>query len=312
MQKIHKHQLMTKFFSLITLLGTVLIGSAQSPIAIKPGATRHGPEKGSLLIIGGGGSTPEIWAKFIELAGGRDKAKIVVVTTASGEPGALSTTLADQVKAQTGAKNVVQIHTTSSTVANSDSFVAKLKDATGIFFGGGRQWRIADAYLNTRTHKAFWDVLERGGVIAGSSAGASIQASVLWRGDSKGAHILIGDHPQGLGFLKDAAIDQHLLHYNRQFDLLELIKSSPSIIGIGIEEATAVLIQKDSLQVIGKSYVAIYDYETIHGRGERKESDDNENTNSRAGYVVSPIPNNPFFFLRDGQKYDLKARKILR
>jgi len=301
-----------KSLFIIILIAISSWASAQSPVTIKAGTTRHGPEKGSLLIIGGGGSTPDIWEKFIELAGGKDKANIVVVTTASGEPAALKNTLVEQVKTQTGAKNVTLLHTTDVNEANSEKFTAAINKATGVFFGGGRQWRIADSYLNTLTHKAFWGVLERGGVIAGSSAGASIQGSVLWRGDTKGAHILIGDHPQGLGFLKDAAIDQHLLHYNRQFDLLELIKSSPSLIGIGIDEATAVLIQKDSLEVLGKSYVAIYDYETIHGRGERKDSDDNQNTNSRAGYVVSPIPNVPFFFLIKGQRYDLKTRKIIR
>jgi cyanophycinase len=155
-------------------------------------------------------------------------------------------------------------------------------------------------------------VLERGGVIAGSSAGASIQGSILWRGDSQGPHILIGDHSQGLGFLKNSAIDQHLLSYNRQFDLLELITSSPSIIGLGIDEATAALIQKDTLEVLGRSYVAVYDYDTIHGRGERKEKDDNNNTYSIAGYVVSPIPNSTFFFLKKGQKYDLNERKVIR
>jgi cyanophycinase len=299
------------FFAIFSVVTSWEI--AQSTISCKEGTTRHGPEKGSLLIIGGGGSNPDIWEKFIELAGGKDNAHIVYVSTAAGEPAASTNTqFVETIKKETGAKDVTLLHTTSVDVANSKEFTAVLDRATGVFFGGGRQFRIADSYLNTLTHKAFWGVLERGGVIAGSSAGASIQGSILWRGDSKGPHILIGDHSQGLGFLKNAAIDQHLLHFNRQFDLLELIRFSPSTIGIGIEEATAVLIQKDTLEVYGKSYVAIYDYETIHGNGERKSIDDNENSNSFAGYVVSETPNAPFFFLNKGQRYDLNKREIIR
>jgi len=171
--------------------------------------------------------------------------------------------------------------------ANSDKFIAPIQRATGVYFVGGRQWRIADAYLNTRTHQAFLDLLDRGGIIAGSSAGASIQGSFLWRGDTKGADILIGDHTQGLGFLKNSVIDQHLLVRNREFDLTTLIRKAPELIGVGLDEATAILVQRDTLQVIGKSYVAIYDYNNI-------------------------IKDKPFFFLGDGQKYDLANRKVLR
>jgi cyanophycinase len=293
----------------VFLCALSVYSSAQSPVTVKDGTTRHGPEKGSLIIIGGGGSAPDIWSKFTELAGGKEKAKIVVVTTASDDPS--DTRLVEAVKRGTGIAHVTALHTTDVNEANSKAFTAALDEATGVFFGGGRQFRIADAYLNTLTHKAFWGVLERGGVIAGSSAGASIQGSILWRGDSKGPHILLGDHSQGLGFLKNAAIDQHLLRFNRQFDLLELVRWSPSTIGIGIDEATAALVQKDVIEVLGASYVAIYDYGTITGNGERKESDDNRNSHSLAGYVVSQIPNTPFFFLSRGQKYDLKERKVI-
>lgn len=263
--------------------------SAASPIEVKKSATKHGPEKGSLLIIGGNvGSTASIWNKFTELAGGKDKAHVVVVTTASGDSAAFDKKDVEEVKKQTGIKDVVLLHTTDLKEANSEKFIAPLKRATGVYFIGGRQWRIADAYLNTLTHQAFLDLLDRGGIIAGSSAGASIQGSFLWRGDTKGPDILIGDHTQGLGFLKNSVIDQHLLVRNREFDLATLIRKAPELIGVGLDEATAILVQKDTLQVIGKSYVAIYDFNNIVEKG------------------------NPFFFLGDGQKYDLANRKVLQ
>jgi cyanophycinase len=280
------------------------IGFCQTPIRInEKSPTRHGPEKGSLIIIGGGMVTPEIWSKFVELAGGKDKAKLVVVTAAAGDTAALSLSAVESLKKNTGVAKVTLLHTKSLKEANSEAFVAPLREATGVFFVGGRQWRIADSYLNTLTHQAFQEVLDRGGVIAGSSAGASIQGSFLWRGDTKGPHILVGDHTQGLGFLKNSAIDQHLLRRNREFDLVEFIKQSPDLIGIGLDESTAIVVQKDAFEVLGKSYVAIYDYDTIVGKGDKHTVNDQE---------VNTASNGPFFFLGNGQKYDLLNRKVIQ
>jgi cyanophycinase len=281
---------MKKSLLLSTLLTfTTSILWAQTPIKIVDTLTKHGPENGTLLIIGGNSnSATDIWNKFTELAGGKDKAVIVVVTAASGDSAAFDFKDVETVKKQTGIKNVTLLHTNNLSEANSEKFIEPITKATGVYFVGGRQWRIADSYLNTLTHKAFQDVLKRGGVIAGSSAGATIQGSFLWRGDTKGAETLVGDHTQGLGFLKNSAIDQHLLRRNRQFDLIDFIRISPKLIGIGLDEATAVIVKKDTLEVIGKSYVAIYDYKTITSQS------------------------NPFFFLSNGQKYDLDKRVIIK
>jgi len=146
-------------------------------------------------------------------------------------------------------------------------------------------------------------LLDRGGVIAGTSAGATIQGSFLWRGDTKSSDILIGDHTQGLGFLKNAVIDQHLLTRNRQFDLVDFVKKTPELIGIGLEQATAILVQRDTLEVIGKAYVAIYDYNTLIGNGAKHVINGKEN------YTAS---NGPFFFLHEGQKYDLAKREVIQ
>ena len=274
-----------------------------SPItARKESTTRHGPEKGS-LIIAGSSFTPEVWDKFLELAGGKEKANIVVITAAAGDSAALSVRTAERIKQRFGIENVITLHTKSLEVANSEEFIEPLKKATGVFFEGGRQWRIADSYLNTLAHQAFWDVLDRGGVIIGGSAGASIQGSFLWRGDTAGPHILIGDHTQGLGFLKNSAIDQHLLRRNRAFDLIDFIRSAPDFTGIGLDETAAILVRRDTLEVIGNSYAAIYDYNTVIGRGNNSHVVDNKEV-----YTAS---NGPFFFLHKGQKYDLKERKVI-
>ncbi|HEY0174912.1 MAG TPA: Type 1 glutamine amidotransferase-like domain-containing protein, partial [Pedobacter sp.] len=150
--------------------------------------------------------------------------------------------------------------------------------------------------------QAFKDLLDRGGVIAGSSAGATIQGSFLWRGDTSGPEVLIGDHTQGLGFLKNSVIDQHLITRNRQFDMIDFIRQTPELIGIGLEQATAILVQRDTLEVIGKAYVAIYDYDTIIGNGVKHVVNNKE---------VFTASNGPFFFLHEGQKYDLAKRVVI-
>ncbi|MCH7847686.1 MAG: Type 1 glutamine amidotransferase-like domain-containing protein, partial [Planctomycetes bacterium] len=155
-------------------------------------AQEVGPTNGSLVIVGGG-LTPQIAQRFIELAGGPD-ANIIVIPTAMGGDNAVASgqSFARRL-AGYGAKNVTVLHTRDRDEANSDAFVQPLTEAGGVWFGGGRQWRLADAYLGTKTEQALRGVLDRGGVIGGSSAGATIQGSYLVRGDSKTNVIMMGD-----------------------------------------------------------------------------------------------------------------------
>ncbi|MGX5690863.1 cyanophycinase [Arcticibacter tournemirensis] len=243
-----------------------------------------GPENGSLIIVGGGKVGPQIWSRFIELAGG-ESANIVVIPTA-GEDSSISKggLREKQILESLGVSSVTIVHTRDPKVADTEKFVAPLKKATGIWFVGGRQWRIADAFLNTRAHREFNNLLKRGGVIAGTSAGATIQGSFLLRGDTKGNSVLVGDHVQGLNFIHNVAIDQHILKRNRQFDLIDVVKARPELLGIGIDESTAILVQKDIFEVLGDSYVAVYD----------------------AAQINSKIP---FTFFGRGQRYDLRLRK---
>ncbi|MDR0768915.1 MAG: cyanophycinase [Dysgonamonadaceae bacterium] len=275
---------MKKFFLLFILLFSRVYVGAQTPIAIDSAlTTRHGPEKGSLVIIGGGEIGDEIWEKCIALAGGKDSAFFVIVTNATPEDASQYVTgFIAGFEKRLDKKRVGVLNLKTIREANDEKNLQELKKATGVFFIGGRQWRISEVYLNTLAHVEFQNVLARGGVIAGTSAGASIQGSFLWRGDTKSHQILIGDHVQGLGFLRNSAIDQHILVRNRQAHLSEFVKIAPHFIGIGIDESTAVVVTRDNVEVIGKSYAAIHDANSL-----------------------------PFFFLKQGQKYDLKERKII-
>jgi cyanophycinase len=256
-----------------------------------------GPEKGALVIVGGGTITPDIWARFIEQAGG-PSAQIVVIPTA-GEDSSLTRTPREvQQLKELGLANVTTLHTRDPKVANQASFVTPLKTATGVWFVGGRQWRLADAYLNTLVHSELNALLARGGVIGGTSAGATILGSFMVRGDTKGNTIMVGNHTQGLDFIHNVTIDQHVLRRNRQFDLIDVIRARPQLLGIGIDESTAILVRGNKFEVLGNSFVGIYDNDQITG----KTSKFPIGQNSGGG---------PFYYLSRGQQFDLQARKIL-
>jgi cyanophycinase len=273
-----------------------ILGSSESFAQSHPVESR-GPASGTLLIIGG--SASEIfYDKFMELVGGPD-APIVVIPTA-----ATSDTLhAEDLERfrnsflDKGFKQVTVLHTRDRGEANSKAFVKSINKAKGIWFSGGRQWRHADSYLNTRTHKAFFELLERGGVIAGSSAGATIQGSYLARGDTRKNTIMMGDHEEGLAFVTNIAIDQHLFARNRQFDMFEILENKPELLGIGLDEDTGIIVKGDRFTVFGNSYVAIYD-------GTRW-SDERDTT-----YVL-PEGSRDFYLLSEGMQYDLLQRKVI-
>jgi cyanophycinase len=254
-----------------------------------------GPEKGSLVIVGGAMSDSTISLKFIELAGGFD-APIVIVPTASGAEEFDSERIT-RMFTKLGATNVSVVHTYDPVIADTDSFVEPIKEASGVWFNGGRQWRLVDAYGGTKAEEAFAEVLNRGGVIGGSSAGATIQGSFLARGDTKANTIMMGDHIRGFGYLKNSAIDQHLLVRNRQHDLIEVIREFPSLLGIGLDENTGIVVQGDEFEVIGASFVAIYDYNLW---------DENP-------YSETKLANRgKFFLLRSGDRYNVNSREVVR
>jgi cyanophycinase len=256
-----------------------------------------GPEKGTLMIVGGGGKSDSIFAAFIKLAGGLN-APIVVIPTADGNEKHDQNSGGAGTFRKLGAANVTVLHTYDKNVANTDSFVQPLLNAKAVWFGGGRQWRLVDAYANTLTEKLLWKLLERDGLIGGTSAGASIQGSFLTRGDSKNNQIMMGDHQVGFGFVKNIAIDQHVLARNRQFDLFEILKNKPELLGVGLDENMAIIVRGNQFEVLGNTYVLLYDTNFWSSEGSDLKN--------------LPDKNKLFYFLRNGDKYDLYNRKVIK
>lgn len=256
-----------------------------------------GPEKGTLMIVGGGGKSDSIFAAFIKLAGGLN-APIVVIPTADGNEKHDQNSGGAGTFRKLGAANVTVLHTYDKNVANTDSFVQPLLNAKAVWFGGGRQWRLVDAYANTLTEKLLWKLLERDGLIGGTSAGASIQGSFLTRGDSKNNQIMMGDHQVGFGFVKNIAIDQHVLARNRQFDLFEILKNRPELLGVGLDENMAIIVRGNQFEVLGNTYVLLYDTNFWSSEGSDLKN--------------LPDKNKLFYFLRNGDKYDLYNRKVIK
>ena len=197
-----------------------------------------------MILAGGEVRDPAIIGRFIELAGG-PQAPVVLIPTASGARDIGPSWPGLTQLREAGLKDVTLLHTYDREVADTEEFVAPLRQARGVWFDGGRQWRLADSYMNTRTHEELRALLERGGVIAGSSAGATIQGSYLARGDSETNTIMMGDHEEGLSLLRGVAVDQHVLKRNRHFDMLEIIARHPELLGIGIDENTALVVRGD-------------------------------------------------------------------
>lgn len=260
-------------------------------------STFIGPVNGTLVIVGGGSLSDSIIIRFIKLAGGIN-APIVVIPTAEGADKYDENSGGAGMIRKLGATNVAVLHAEDRNIANTDSFVKPLVNAGGVWFGGGRQWRLVDSYKNTLTEKMIWKVLERGGVIGGSSAGATIQGSFLTRGDTKNNQIMMGDHQEGFGFMKNVAIDQHVLARNRQFDMFDILKKRPELLGISIDENTAIVVHRNQFEVIGASYVIVYD-----GTFWSREGSDLKNL---------PDKSKIFYFLHKGDKYDLLNRKVLQ
>ncbi len=276
------------FRSLAAILALPVCVCAQNS-GRQASAIRVGPAHGTVIVVGGGSMGPEIYAKFIEAAGGPD-ALIVDVPTAGGDSVYGEETGSSRGWKQAGAHNVVVLHTIDRKVADSNAFVAVLKRARGVWFEGGRQYHLVDAYAGTKTEQAFNNVLARGGVIAGSSAGATILGDFLVRGAPSNNNFIM-DYPgyeKGFAYLRGVGIDQHVVARERLPDLADSIMPKyPQLLGMSEDEGTAWVVQGDTATIIGRNKAFVY------------------------GGHDQPDANKPFLTLHPGDRYNLATRHVM-
>ena len=268
----------------LTALRRMASARCESPFPPKEVPVPEVPS-GTLVIVGGGGMPPQLTRRFIDLAGGND-APLVILPTSQPDP--IPAKEGDFLK-KAGATNVKVLPGRLLAEVESPEYLDAMKKAKGVWFGGGRQWRFIDAYVGTKFEPLLHDVLRRGGVIGGSSAGASIQGDYLCRGNPLGPNDIMSEgYERGLRFLPGVAIDQHFTQRKRLPDMTALMKTYPQFLGIGIDETTGIVVKGHVADVVGKGKAHFYD---------------------RRQPVVDGQPD--YEAVADGGRYDLKLRQVL-
>jgi len=225
---------------------------------LNAGAQTTFPHKGSLIIIGGGEIPDTIYNLFAKKVGGKDQS-IIYIPTATKDESWIQAGEHLKKFISWGFTNLKTVHTRSKEKANEKEFPTLIDNAKGIFIGGGDQVNLSNVYGGTATLQAMRRLLDRGGVIMGTSAGATIMGSLMIGGDHRKTPNIPTTFGEGFSFIQQMAIDQHVLARNRQFDLIPVLEKYPSILGMALDEATAALVEGDSIRVIGNSYMLIFD-----------------------------------------------------
>ncbi len=240
-----------------------------------------------LFVVGGGDRPDEGVRKFVEWSGG-EKARLLMITWASGAPAESFEALKKDFSILPG----VQVEHASMRPLDAEKrakFIEQLKTATGVFFSGGDQNRIMDVLADEELLKLIREKYNAGTPFGGTSAGAAVMSDPMMTGDAD-LKVLNGKKVgvrKGLGLLPNVIFDQHFLVRQRHNRLLGLILVNPKTLGIGIDEDTAVLVEDNRrLQVAGKTQVM---------------------------FVYSDKGGNPYSlnFLNAGQWFDLKKKRVI-
>lgn len=260
------------------------------------------PASGHLVLIGGGDKPPEVMRKFVELAGGKD-APIVAIPTASSESDAAEY-YEKLLREEHGCTNAVSLRIRSKADAQRADFAALARKARGIFFGGGDQIRITNALLGTPVGDAIAAAFASGAVVGGTSAGTACQSERMITGEGNFTQVATRSVEiwTGLGFLPaDVVVDQHFVRRQRQNRLLSVVLENPDLLGVGVDEETAIWVRPDgTFQVLGRSSVMVFDARGAHVS--RQPSD--------TGQDLLGVHALKLHLLLPGETYDLRTRTV--
>lgn len=222
------------------------------------------PRQGTLVIIGGGEDKEGDCDILNEVARMVDGGKLVVATIASHEPEGYYSAY-ERVFTSFGVSEIAELYVQDRSETLDPEKLKILDNASGIFFTGGDQLRISSQIGDTPVEERVRDIFARGGVIAGTSAGASVMSdTMLVKGSSRESH-RIGDlhMAPGMGLIRDVIIDQHFAERGRIGRLIGAVAHNPRVIGIGIDEDTALLVEGENARVIGRGAIYIVDGSSV-------------------------------------------------
>jgi cyanophycinase len=262
--------------------------------------------KGYLFIIGGGDLPEAMMKRFVDLASGFGSGKIVIFTMASSVPRETGPELVSEFK-KLGARSAEYHHLTRKEALAPES-VRLVDGAGGVYFSGGDQAKHTAVLLDTPLHKRLLELYNRGATMGGTSAGAAVMSQVMITGEErrkpKEGHefetLETGNvmTSPGLGFITEAIIDQHFVRRKRHNRLISLLAEHPRLLGIGIDESTAILVKPGrTFEVMGSGAVLVYD------PGQARFDLRPDKTFSAVGIVLH--------ILTEGRTYDLQARRVL-
>ena len=250
----------------------LVVGGAEAATA-----NANAPPAGTAVAIGGAlkADNREVWSRLVELSGGKGS-KWLVFPTAAGEPeksaasiiSALETYGATAVMLPLSAR--LKSHAVSDVVGDA-GWIEQVNNASAVYFTGGAQERITAALYDatgkrTPLLEAIWQLFQRGGVVAGSSAGAAIMSETMFReprdiltlmteGAMRGSDI-----DRGLGFVgAGVLIDQHFIKRGRFGRTLAVMAQEKIMLGIGVEENSAAVFKGGRVEVIGERGVMVAD-----------------------------------------------------
>ncbi len=218
--------------------------------------------KGTLFIIGGRedkiGDRVILRALTERLGAG----KLVVTTVASDQHKELWTEY-EQVFRNLGVQQIEHLTITHREEPAEDTHLAMLQNARAIFFTGGDQLKITTKLGGTSLIERIEQIFKTGGIVAGTSAGASVMSATMLIGGHTDKFHKMGASLSlvpGLGFVKDMIIDQHFSERGRIGRLLEAVAQNPRMLGVGIDENTAIIVEGGShFQVLGSGAVYVVD-----------------------------------------------------
>lgn len=278
-----------------------------------PGAVTDEPIKGYAVIIGGAlkADNDDVWRRVVDLSGGKGS-RWVVFGTASTTPDRTARRLAELLEQRGAVAETLPVAPQLKWVdldkaVRDPALLETVRSAQGIFFSGGAQERIVDTFAPngkpTPMLRAIWDVYRKGGVVAGTSAGAAVMSTVMFRDALSVISVMKGtlrdgkEVDQGLGFVgPNLFVDQHFLKRGRFGRMIPLMMARGYKLGLGIDENSAAIVQGDRVEVIGAKGALLIDL---------------NDARTDPGMTALNVLGAKLTYLDRGDRYDLGLHKVI-